>query len=144
MWRVYLQIYWLPVDSFVVSCYSCSFILDLSLDILKFRKPAVWYVMELCPFWLCCYRGPCVWFGGIVIRGYVDQLEDKWSASDDAAAAGQKVPSYDVFEDRRLSRGLRSYNDLGVAVSRHPDSQNKILGQILQSVADLSYHCRLC
>ena len=57
MGRVDFEVDRLAVDALVVSSYSGRLILNLSLDILKLSKSSVRYVMELSPFWLCCYRG---------------------------------------------------------------------------------------
>jgi hypothetical protein len=90
----------LTIDALVIACYSCRLVLDLPLHILKFRKPSIGDMVELGPFWLCSYCGWCVSFGGIIISWDVDELENKWSSSDDSTATGQKVSADDIFQDR--------------------------------------------
>ena len=70
---------------------------------LKLCESAIGYVVELGPFWLCSHTRGRVWSGRIVLRRYVDELEDERSSSYDAAATRQEVPADDVLEDRRLS-----------------------------------------
>jgi hypothetical protein len=50
MWRVYLQIDGLAIDTLVVSCNPRRLILDFSFHVLEVRELAPWDVMELPPF----------------------------------------------------------------------------------------------
>lgn len=52
--RVDFEVYWLPVDTLVISGNSRSLVLDFPFDILEFRESSIRYVVEFCPFWLCC------------------------------------------------------------------------------------------
>lgn len=52
-------------------------------------------------------------FGCVIVAWDVDKLQNEGSPSDDAAASGQKVPSYDILQHRRFSRGLGANDDLG-------------------------------
>jgi hypothetical protein len=87
VWGVDFEVYWLSIDALVIACYSRRLVFDFPLDILEFRKPSIWDVVELGPFWLCSYRGRCVGFWGIVIGWDVDELENEWSSSNDSTAA---------------------------------------------------------
>jgi hypothetical protein len=81
--RVDFEVYGLPVDALVIACYPRRLVLDFPLDILEFRKPSIWYMVELSPFWLSSNRSMCVSVWGIVIGWDIDELEDKWSSSND-------------------------------------------------------------
>jgi len=97
--RVDFEIYWLPVDTLVVTSYSCRLVLDFPLDILELREPSIRDVVKFCPFWLCCYGCCCVRLWRIVIGWNVDELKNERSSSDDAATTGQEVPADYVFKD---------------------------------------------
>lgn len=56
----------------------------------------------------------CFYF---IVGWDIDELENEWSSSDDPATTGKEISANDVFEDRGLARGLRTYNDLGGGVS---------------------------
>jgi hypothetical protein len=102
--RVNFEIYWLPVDALVIPRYSCGLVLNFPLNILKFCESSIRYVVELGPFWLCCYRCPCVWFRTIVVSGDVDELEDERPSSNDTTAPGQEISANYVLEDGGLPR----------------------------------------
>ena len=72
--------------------------------------------MKLCPLVTASSIGvPVAGMGGIldvVIGGDIDQLKNEGSPSNDSTAAGEKVATNNVFEDGRLSSGLRSNDDL--------------------------------
>ena len=97
--RVDFEVYWLPVDAFVIACYSRRLVLDFPLDILKFRKSSIRDVVELGPFWLRSHRRRCMSLGGIVIGWDIDELENEWSSSNNSTATRQKISTDDVFEN---------------------------------------------
>ena len=104
MWRIDFEIYRLPIDALIIACYSRCLVFNFSLDVLKFRKPSIWYVVELSPFWLCSYRGRCVSFWGIIVSGDVDELEDERPSSNDTTAPGKEISANYIFEDGGLPR----------------------------------------
>lgn len=89
MRRIDLEVYGRPVDALIVSSNPRSLVLNFPLYILKLREPPIGYMVEFCPFWLCCYSRGCMCFGGgVVIAGDVDELENQRSSSDDTTAPG--------------------------------------------------------
>lgn len=110
MRRVDLQVDWLPVDSFIVSCYSCRLRLDLTLNLGEVVESTASDMMKLCPFLLPCYALRRVWNVHVVpiwlivsVARQVDELQDQRSASDDSAPSGEKVSADNVLEYGGLS-----------------------------------------
>lgn len=105
MWGVDLEVYGLASDALVVAGHSGGLILDLALDVAKVGVASVGDVVELGPF--AGSRDICVVLGRMrdLLRGVetlvrdVDELENQRPASDDTAAAGQKVTANNVLED---------------------------------------------
>lgn len=104
MWGIDLEVDGLASDALVVAGHSGGLILDLALDVAKVGVAPVGDVVELAPF--ARARDICVVLGrvrrvlrdvGTVVRD-VDELEDQRPASDDTAAAGQKVTANNVLE----------------------------------------------
>jgi hypothetical protein len=125
VWGVHLQVDRLPVDALVVSRYPRCLGFDLAPDLCEVVESAPGNVQKLSPFLLSCYAGGRVWhvdlialLGIVALAREVDQLEDKRSPRDDAAASGKKVPADNVLEHRRLSRRLRAYDNLEGSVWR--------------------------
>jgi hypothetical protein len=94
MGRVDLEVDRLPIDALVVSSYSCSFVFDLSLDILKVCEPPAHQVVKLCPFLLSSYTRRRVRYVYLITLGsilaltwYVDELKDEGSPCYNAAAS---------------------------------------------------------
>lgn len=52
-------------------------------------------------------------FRCVIVAWDVDKLQNEGSPSDNAAASGQKVPSYDILQHRRFAGGLGANDDLG-------------------------------
>jgi hypothetical protein len=104
MGRVDLQVDWLSVDPFIVSCYSCSLRFDFTLDLGEVIESAPGDMMELAPFLLPRYARWCVgdvnfvaiWLV-VAVAGQVDELQDERPASDDAAPSGEEVSTDDVL-----------------------------------------------
>lgn len=125
VWRVDLEVDGLSVDALVVSCYPGCLGLDLASNLGEVVESPSRMVEKLAPFLLACNAGGCVWDMNLVIfrlvfalARQVDELQDQRSPRDDAASSRQKVSTYNVFENGRLSGGLRSYNDLCVSVRK--------------------------
>lgn len=105
MWGVDLEVYGLASDALVVAGHSGGLILDLALDVAKVGVAPVGDVVELGPF--AGSRDICVVLGRVrdLLRSVetlvrdVDELENQRPASDDTAAAGQKVTANNVLED---------------------------------------------
>lgn len=119
MRRVDLEVDRLPVDALVVSCYPGGFILDFALNLGEVVEPPAGNVKELSPFILAGYACWGMWdmnfvvFVSVFVLAWeIDELQDKRAASYDAAASRQEISANDVLKYRRLSGGLRSYNDL--------------------------------
>ena len=103
--RVDLEVDGLSVDAFVVASNSRRLILDLALHLLEVVESSTGYVIELAPFVLSGYRcGSMRHVDFIVARfvfavgGYVDELQDERSSSDNAGASREEVAADDVFE----------------------------------------------
>jgi len=100
---VYFQVDRLSVDTLIAARYPCRLILDLSSDLTEVVEFAPLHVVEFCPLILVGDRGGRMrdmdlGAGGCVMFGRdVDQLKNEGSASDDAAAARQKVAADDVL-----------------------------------------------
>ena len=105
MRRIDLEIDWLPVDAFVVSCYPRGFILDFALNLGEVVEPPARNMKELSPFLLA---GNARWSVRDVdlvafvcifaLAREIDELQDKWPPSYDAAASRQEVSADDVLE----------------------------------------------
>lgn len=93
MWRVYLQIDGLSVDTLVVPGNPRRLILDLTFHILEVRELAPWDVMEFPPFALCLDAGGCMGymdfasFRCVIVARDVDKLQNEGSSSNYAAAS---------------------------------------------------------
>jgi hypothetical protein len=105
-----LEVDGLPADALVGTRYPRSLILNLAPDLGEVVEPAARDVEELSPLLLAGdARGGMghmdfiVFVLVVALAGEVDELENKRSAGDDAAASGEKVPADNVLEDRRLS-----------------------------------------
>jgi len=119
MGRVDFEIDRLAVDAFVASRYPGSLILNLPLDLAKIVKLATGNVTKLAPLVLSSYTGGGMWYIDLVairsvvaIAWNIDQLQYQRPSSDDAAATRQEVSANNILKHRRLSRRLRSYNNL--------------------------------
>jgi hypothetical protein len=95
MWRVYLEVNWLPVDALVATSNARSLCLNLPLNLCKIIPPPSGHVMKLCPVLLCCNACRCVWYACLIVvrfvlsfGGYIDELQDKGATSDYAASPG--------------------------------------------------------
>lgn len=103
---VYLEVNWLPVDAFVAPGDTCSLCLDLPLHLCEIIPSPPGDVMEFCPVLLRRNACRCMWnvrliVAGlaVLVRGYIDELQDQGATSDYAASTGQKVPANNVLED---------------------------------------------
>lgn len=118
MRRVDLEIDGLAVDTLVVASNSSRLVLNLPLDLTEVIEATTGDVVELSPFILTSNRGRGVWhvdliaLGSVGVAGDVDELQDERTTSDDAASPWKKVAADNVFQYRRLSRRLRTYNNL--------------------------------
>jgi hypothetical protein len=79
-----------------------------------------------------------MWFGGVVIGWNIDELQNKWSSSDNSAATGQEISADDVFEDGGFARGLGTDNDL----EEISTTELRHWWLNLRSEVDPSYHSR--
>jgi hypothetical protein len=124
MRRVDLQVDGLTVDALVVSSNSGRLVLNLPLDLTEIVEATTGNVVELSPFVLTSNRGRGVWhvyliaLGSVGITGDVDELQNQRTTSDDAASSWKKVATNDVLQYRRLSRRLRTYNNLFLSAGR--------------------------
>src|SRR4051794_28087197 len=86
-----LEVYGLAVDALVAAGDSRRLVLDLALDVAEVGKPPVRDVMELGPLVPTSFVRVAVGAHGVLllIPRDVDQLENKRSPGDDAAAAGK-------------------------------------------------------
>lgn len=106
MWRVYLQVDGLSVDTLVVPGNPRRLVLDLAFHILEVCELAPWDVMEFSPFALCLDAGGCMgyvyvaFFRCVIVAWDVDKLQNEGSPSNYAAASRQKVPSDDILQHR--------------------------------------------
>lgn len=115
MWGEYFEVDRLAIDALVAPRDSCCLVLDLPLDIAKIVESPVGDMMELSPL----IRGGLGWIPVAHVRGIfglvagnIDELQNKGSPSNDAATTGEEISADDVFEDRRLARGLGPNNNL--------------------------------
>lgn len=114
MWRVYLKVDRLSVDALVVSCYSCSLVLNFPPDLAEVVETATRNVIELGPLILPCHAGGCVRYVDLIVlrlvavAGNVDELQDQRSSGDDAASSWKEISTDNVLENRRLSGRLRT------------------------------------
>jgi len=100
------QIDGLSSDALVIAGDPRGFILDFPLDIAKVGESPVGNMMKLGPLAAGSGGGIPVASGGTVlgiILWDIDELEDEWPPCDDTAAAGEKIATDDVFEDRGLA-----------------------------------------
>ncbi len=144
--RVDLEVDGLAVDALVVTGNACRLVLNLPLDVGEVGEAAVGNVVELCPLGAARRGGRSVRVAGrirgVVILGDVDELEDQGPPCNDAAAAGQKVATDNVFEDRGLAGTLGSDDNLedGMSFTRtgvgRKSGRAYNLGQIERVVAD--------
>ena len=104
MGRVDFEVDRLAVDALVVARDTRRLALNLALDLLEVVEPPAGNVVKLGPFALAGDRSRRVRdMDSVAVRlaavaGDVDELEDQRPASDDAAAAGQKVTANNVLE----------------------------------------------
>jgi hypothetical protein len=102
MRREDLEVDRLTVDALVATGNTGGLVLYLALYVAKVCESSVWDMMELCPLipeslvWVSI-AGTDRLFG--IGLGDVDQLQDQRSSSDDAATAGQKISTDDIFQD---------------------------------------------
>lgn len=96
MGRVYLQVYRLPINPLVVSCYPGCLILDFSSDILELCESSIRYMVEFCPFLSGGSRCPRVVLD-VVIGRHIYELKDKRSTSDNPTPSREEILSDNVF-----------------------------------------------
>ena len=119
VWRVDLEVDCLPGNALVAAGNPRRLVLDLALHVGEVVKPPVGDMVKLGPFGALGGAGVPV---SVVDRarialflGNVDELENQGPPRDNTTAAGQEVPSHDVFQHGRLSGGLGADNHLGTA-----------------------------
>lgn len=104
MWRVYLQVDGLSVDTLVVPGNPRRLVLDFAFHILEVCKLAPWDVMEFSPFALRLDAGGCMGymyfasFRCVIVAWDVDKLQNEGSPSNYATASGKKVPSDNILQ----------------------------------------------
>jgi hypothetical protein len=111
MGRVDLEVYGLPIDALVVSCYPRRLVLDFASNLAEVIELASCNVKELCPFLLlACYARGRVWDVDFIVLGLVvavardvDQLENKRSPCHDTTSSREEISANDILEYRRLS-----------------------------------------
>jgi hypothetical protein len=111
--RVDLEVDRLAVYALVVSSNPRRLGFDLAFNLGEVIKPPPGDVQELSPLLLACYTGRgvrnmnfVVFVSVVAFARDVDELEDKRSSSNDAAASREKVPANNVLDYRGLSRRL--------------------------------------
>lgn len=149
MWRVYLQIDGLSVDTLVVPGNPRRLILDFAFHILEVRKLAPWDVMEFSPFALCFDAGRRMGhmnfasFRCVIVAWDVDKLQNEGSPSNYAATPGQEVPTDNILQHRRFAGGLGANDDLGkLLAGENICGRLSRSGGVSQFVGGRGSHCR--
>jgi len=111
------EVYRLSVYALVASGNSRRFRFDFSLQLDKVIPTSPGVVVELGP--LLITREGRLGTSRLRLRiatgRNVDELEDEGTPSDDSASARQEVSADNVFQNRRLYRRLRPYDNLDFA-----------------------------
>jgi len=80
MRRVYLEVYGLSIDAFVVARYTRSLRLNFSLNLSKVPPSPTWDMMKFGPFVLGGNACGGMWYSffavGTALWWYVDELQD--------------------------------------------------------------------
>lgn len=99
------EVYGLPVDTFIIARYPGRLILDFPLHFCKVGESSAGHVVKFCPFILACDACWSMWYMNFIIfgligaiTGYVDELEDKRSSSDDAAASREEISTNNILK----------------------------------------------
>jgi hypothetical protein len=105
-----LQVDRLPIDSLVVSGYSCGLRFDLALHFGKIVESAPRYMMKLSPFLLSFHARWCVrnvhfvssW-PVVTVARQIDELQDERPPGNDSASSGEEISADDVLEHGGLA-----------------------------------------
>jgi len=124
MGRVNFEIDWLSVDALVATCDPGSLCFNLPLDLGEIVPSPAGYMMKFGPLLLSCDTGRGVRDVYFVVRRFVlpfarhiDELENQRSPCDDTASSRQEISADDVLKDGRLSRRLRSNDNLSLLLA---------------------------